>query len=89
MMHVDKNTDGHVLDQMWTESQGRLPTYLLEGGSGLNVAHACSPFFFFAKKMSTRHAYQWFDGFEVLDVLYRGPWFEIWICFPEVRWIEV
>ena len=23
--------------------------------------------------MSTRYAYQWFDGFEFLDVLCRGP----------------
>ena len=30
-------------------------------------------FFFFEKKMSTRHAYQWSNGFEVLDVLPRGP----------------
>ena len=61
---------------MWTESRRRLPTYLLVGGSGLNVVHACSLFFFCWKKMSTRHAYQWFDGFEVLDVLLRGLW--IW-----------
>ena len=46
--------------KMWTESQGRLPTYLLVGGSGLNVVHACSFFFFFGKKkMSIRHVYQW------------------------------
>ena len=51
--------------------------------------------------MSTRHAYQWSDGFEVLDVLPRGPMdlrfghasqrsngFEIWTCFPEVRWFD-
>ena len=35
---------------MWTESQGRLPMYLLVGGSGLNVVHACSFFFFFFLK---------------------------------------
>ena len=88
---------------MWTKSRGRLPTYLLMGGSGLNVVHACSLFFWEKKKkMSTRHAYQWSDGFEVLDVLPRGPMdlkyvhafqrfngFEIWTCFPEVRWFEV
>ena len=32
---------------MWTESRGRLPTYLLVGGSGPNVVHACKFFFFF------------------------------------------
>ena len=42
------------------------------GGLGLNVVHACNLFFFFGKKMSTRHAYQWSDGFEVLDVLPKG-----------------
>ena len=48
--------------------------------------------------MSTRHAYQWSDGFKVLDVLPRGPMdlkfghasqksngFEIWTCFPKIR----
>ena len=66
---------------MWTESQGGLPMYLLMGGLGLNIVHACSLslfFFFFwkekEKKKSTRYAYQWSDGFEVLDVLPRGPW---------------
>ena len=64
---------------MWTESQERFPTYLLMRGSGLNVIHACSLSFFFflekkkKKKMSTRYAYQWFDGFEFLDMLRRGP----------------
>ena len=92
-----------VMFWMWTKSRGRLPTYLLMGGSGLNVVHACSLFFWEKKKkMSTRHAYQWSDGFEVLDVLPRGLMdlkyvhafqrfngFEIWTCFPEVRWFEV
>ena len=49
--------------------------YLLMGGSILNVVHAWDLFFFLEKKkkMSTRHAYQWSNGFEVLDVLPRGP----------------
>ena len=45
--------------KMWIESQGRLPTYLLVGGSGPNVVHACKFFFF---KMSTRYAYLEDDG---------------------------
>ena len=58
---------------MGTESRGRLPTYLLVGGLGLNVVHACSLFFGKEKKnFSTRHAYQWSDGL-ILDVLPRGP----------------
>ena len=35
--------------------------------------HAAFFFWEKKKKMSTRHAYQWSDGFEVLDVLPRGP----------------
>ena len=44
MMHVDKNADDHVMDKMWTESRGKLPTYHLVGGSGPNVVHACKFF---------------------------------------------
>ena len=68
--------------KMRTESQGRLPTYLLVGGSGLKVVHACSFFFFFfffkEKKMSIRHAYQWSQQMRIsvvilnLDMLPRG-----------------
>ena len=36
--------------KMWTESQGRLPTYLLMGGSSPNVVHAFNFFFFFQYK---------------------------------------
>ena len=90
--------------KMWTESRRRLPTYLLVGGSGLNVVHACNFFFCFfflwkKKKKSTRHVYQWSDGFEVLNVLSRGlmdlkfghasqrsDGIGIWTCFPEVHW---
>ena len=32
---------------MWTKSRGRLPTYLLVGGSGLNVVYACKILFFY------------------------------------------
>ena len=47
--------------KMWTESRGRLPTYLLVGGLGPNVVHACN-FFFFFFLMSTRYAYLEDDG---------------------------
>ena len=63
--------------------------------------HVAFFFFFLEKKLSTRHAYQWSDGFEVLDMLPRGPMdlrfghasqrsngFEIWTCFLEVRWFD-
>ena len=81
--------------KMWTESRGRLPTYLLVGGSGLNFVHACSFFFcflflfcfvfvfvfFLGKKMSTRHAYQWSRQNEDFSCN-----LEFWTCFPEVHW---
>ena len=67
---------------MWTESWGRLPTYLLVGGLSLNVVHACSLFFFWKQKMSTRHAYQWSWQNEDFN---RD--LEFWTCFLEVRWI--
>ena len=73
--------------KIWTESRRRLPTYLLVGGSGLNVVHACSLFlfliFFFAKKMSTRHAYQWSRENEDFS---RD--LEFWTCFSEVQGFE-
>ena len=85
--------------KMWTKSLGRLPTYLLVGGSGLNIVHTCSLFYYYflvKKKKSTRHAYQWSQKNE--DFSYdlefwtcfpdvRG--FDIWMCFLEVRWFEV
>ena len=36
---------------MWTESRGRLPTYLLVGGPGPNVDHVCKFFFFFFERV--------------------------------------
>ena len=39
---------------MWTESRGRLPTYLLVGRSGPNVVHACKFFFFFLSEYKIR-----------------------------------
>ena len=46
MTHVDKNADGHAVDQNLDQSRGRLPTYLLMEGLGLNVVHACNFLFF-------------------------------------------
>ena len=78
MMHLDKNTDGHVVD---VDRISREITYIPLNGRISSKCYSCmQPFFFWdkkkKKKMSTRHAYQWSDGFEVLDVLPRGPW--IW-----------
>ena len=72
--------------KMWIESRGRLPTYLLVGGSGLNVVHACRIFFFY---MSTRYAYLWSDGLKFGRASQRSDGLKFWTCFPEVRWFEV
>ena len=41
-------------------------------------------FFFFCKKMSTRHAYQWSRQNEDFN-----HDLEFWTCFPEVLWIGI
>ena len=71
---------------MWTESQERLPKYLLIGGSGPNVVHACNFFFFFW--ISTRHAYQrsW-QNEDFSRAFQRTNDLEFWTCFPEVQGI--
>ena len=94
MMHIDKNADGHVPD---VDQISREITYVPLNGRIRSKRSSCmQPFSFWKKKMSTRHAYQWSNGFEVLDVLPRSPMdlkfghasqrfngFEIWTCFPE------
>ena len=76
MMHVDKNADGHVLD---VDRISREIAYVPLNGRIRSKRSSCMQAFFFGKekkrKKSTRHVYQWFDGFEV------------WMCFLEVRWI--
>ena len=81
MMHVDKNADGHVLDQNVDRISREIAYVPLSRRIRSKRSSCMQPlffvfcfFFFFEKKMSTRHAYQWSDGFEVLDVLPRGPW---------------
>ena len=81
MMHVDKNADGHVLDQNVDRISREIAYVPLSGRIRSKRSSCMQPFFLFLfffffekKKMSTRHAYQWSDGFAVLDVLPRGPW---------------
>ena len=78
MMHVDKNVDDHVLDQNVDQISREIAYVPLSGRIRSKHSSSMQPFFFWdkkkKKKMSTRHAYQWSDGFEVLDVLPRGPW---------------
>ena len=79
MMHVDKNVDGHVLDQNVNRISREIAYVPLSGrirSKRSSCMQSPPPYFFWKIKMSTRHACQWFDGFEVLDVHPRGPW--IW-----------
>ena len=95
MMHVDKNANGHVVDQNVDRISREIAYLPLVGGSGLKVVHACSFFFFFGrKKMSIRHAYQWSRqnedfsrDLEFGHTSQRSDGFEVWTCFLEVRWI--
>ena len=75
MMHIDKNADGHIVDQNVDRISGEI-AYVPLGGEIKSKRSSCMQPFFLGKekKLSTRHAYQWSDGFEVLDVLPKGPW---------------
>ena len=74
MVHVDKNVDGHILDQNVDRILRKI-AYVPLSGRIRSKRSSCSPFLFsfLKKKMSTRHAYHWSSRFEVLDVLPRGP----------------
>ena len=79
MMHVDKIANGHVLDQSVDRISREIAYVPLSGRIRSKRSSCMQPFFYFFLllfffKMSTRHAYQWSDGFEVSDVLPRGPW---------------
>ena len=74
---------------MWTESRRRLPTYLLVGGSGLNVVHACSPFFLKkrkVKKIKNKYKICLPGGGRILAHVFRG--LEFWgfgSCFQRTK----
>ena len=55
MMHVDKNADGHVVDQNVDQILGEI-AYVPLGGGIRSKRSSCMQFFFFFW-MSTRHAY--------------------------------
>ena len=73
MMHVDKNANGHVLDQNVDWILREIAYVPLSGRIRSKRSSCMQPSFFWEKKMSTRHAYQWSNGFVVLDMLPRGP----------------
>ena len=80
MMHVDKNADGHVVDQN-AERILREIAYVPLSGRIRSKGSSCMQLFFFffgRKKMSIRHAYQWSQQMRIsvvilnLDMLPRG-----------------
>ena len=52
MTHVDKNADGHVVDQNVDQISREIAYVRLGGGLGPNVVHACI-FFFFLNEYKT------------------------------------
>ena len=61
MMHVDKNADGHVVDQN-VDRISREIAYIPLSGRIRSKRSSCMQFFFLfwkKKKKSIRHVYQW------------------------------
>ena len=84
-----------LLIKIWTESRGRLPTYLLVRGSGPNVVHACNFFFFFLNEYKTclpevkkiwrfQPCVSEDQRFWILAHVFRGPRiFGLWLMFSK------
>ena len=81
--------------KIWTESRERLPTYLLVGGLGLNVVHACNFFFFFwyeykiclpGGRLILAHVFKRPRIFGALAHVFRGPKvLDLGSCFQKPR----
>ena len=101
MVHVDKNVDGHVLDQNVDRILRKI-AYVPLSGRIRSKRSSYSPFFFlFWKKKWVQDMLtiglvdlkfwtcfpevRWIG---ILDVLSRGPKIEFWMCFPEVHGFE-
>ena len=56
MMHIDKNADGHIVDQNVDRISGEI-AYVPLGGEIKSKRSSCMQFFFFFFLMSTRCAY--------------------------------
>ena len=96
MMQVDKNADGHVVEQNVDRISKEIAYVPLSGRIRPKRSSCMQPFFCFCleKKMSTRHAYQWSRqnedfsrDLEFGHASQRSDGFEVWTCFLEVRWI--
>ena len=88
MMHIDKNVDGHVLD---VDRISREIAYVSLNGRIRSKRSSCvqPPFFFFEKKKK-RVQNMLTSGLMDLKFWMCFPevrWIEIWMCFPKVRWI--
>ena len=92
MMHVDKNANGHVVDQN-VDRILREIAYVPLSGRIRSKGSSCMQFFFFfgRKKMSIRHAYQWSRqnedfsrDLEFGHASQRSDGFEVWTYFLEV-----
>ena len=90
IMHVDKNAGSHVVDQNLDRISKEIAYIPLSGRIRSKCSSCMQPFFvfdffffFLAKKMSTRHAYQWSRENEDFS---RD--LEFWTCFSEVQGFE-
>ena len=75
MMHVDKNADGHVLDQNVDRISREIAYVPLSGRIRSKRSSCMQPFFFFKR---------------VQDILTNGLMdLKFWTCFPEVHGFEI
>ena len=91
MMHVDKNADGYVLDQNVDRISKEI-AYVPLGERIKSNRSLYMQAFFFWKKKSTRHAYQWSQqnedfsrDLEFWTYFLEVQGFEFWMCFVEVQ----
>ena len=99
MMHVDKNSDSHVLDQNVDRILREIAYVPLNGKIKSKRSSCMEPFFFSLKKKKNEYktcllvvTTKW--GFQswswILDMLPIGLMdLKFWMCFPKVRWIWI
>ena len=95
MMHVDKNANGHVLDQNVDRILKEIAYVPLSGRIKFKRSSCMQHFFlffFFLKKIKNRYKtclpmVWWIWIFWTCFPEVR--WIEVWMCFPEVRWFGI
>ena len=81
MMHVDKNANGHVLDQNMDRISREIAYVPLSGRIRSKRSSCMQPIFFFFEKRKRK----W-----VQDMLSNGLMdLKFWTCFPEVHGFEI